>query len=945
MITRKQTVKKYTVTAGVLTYNIPFPIYESGDVLAVWSADENGLDEYTLTLGSDYGVTINSAGDGGTVTLKPDRVPIGATLAIVSNIPETQELDLSHTAEVDTESTEKELDRQVQMIQQLSDKIARCIKVNITDSRTPDDYMRDFWEAVAAVLKALGIVEDAHEYVQKFVAGIPILKPNLSEVENSGVDGLFWVPGFGDCGDRGDDISNRVVVADGTRKPRPLGERFADIVNVKDFGAVGDFDPVTKTGTDNQAAIQSAIEFCAAHGKKLRITSGLYGVWNNGATRTIDKTSSVYNGMKSGGLDLCDGSVIEWDDDAWLIQMFPTATGSFLANSNTGIFHPDSADYKSSNITLIQPQIDGSYLELWNTSYADLDSEYCNENAIAFTAHSKELDASRNPARNIKIEGGHIRGYLAMRRGTGGKGIALEEGVENFLCCNTIIEDCTFATSVIYRQSSPIYPAYARSIVFDGIEARRCGEAFFCLGRGYDGEILDEVSVNPADASIIWKGSAWCCGHHPDFFDASVNKKEKRKCAPVVLAGCANVDVEITANNPNGFPSTAFPAGGTRFPSSYPSEELGFNWEFYGTGLSGDVGAVVAGWGKNCTIKAIAHGNFDSAWQIAQPYTIAFDEIHGGAFDANQLNFDIALDSCSTCVNNNIDPSSSITGIFKFTCPNISNDILLTPHIDYFKNCFFVVRMVKNDEWIEFFGTPKKISLDSYPWKYAGLSKSLTQDMAMRSLYAQNLYVRSLHPNSVEENTALNVNMEITSHRIKPFSDDTYNIGEASLRWDNIFATSGIINTSDKREKQDIDALSEAILKAWGNIQFRQFLFCNAVKEKGDAARVHVGIIAQQIVEAFASEGLDATHYGLLCYDEWPDEYENVTVVDVEATYDKDGNKLTPEQTHEERRLVRASGNRYGIRYSEALCLEAAYQRRELERLKARIESLELQVR
>ena len=57
------------------------------------------------------------------------------------------------------------------------------------------------------------------------------------------------------------------VVATGTTEPRPLKDRFADIVNVKDFGAVGDFDPVTKTGTDNQAAIQSAIEFCAAHGK------------------------------------------------------------------------------------------------------------------------------------------------------------------------------------------------------------------------------------------------------------------------------------------------------------------------------------------------------------------------------------------------------------------------------------------------------------------------------------------------------------------------------------------------------------------------------------------------------------------------------------------------------------------------------------------------------
>ena len=50
---------------------------------------------------------------------------------------------------------------------------------------------------------------------------------------------------------------------------------------------------------------------------------------------------------------------------------------------------------------------------------------------------------------------------------------------------------------------------------------------------------------------------------------------------------------------------------------------------------------------------------------------------------------------------------------------------------------------------------------------------------------------------------------------------------------------------------------------------------------------------------------------------------------------------LTSEQTHEERRLVRASGNRYGIRYSEALCLEAAYQRRRAERIEARLAALE----
>ena len=46
----------------------------------------------------------------------------------------------------------------------------------------------------------------------------------------------------------------------------------------------------------------------------------------------------------------------------------------------------------------------------------------------------------------------------------------------------------------------------------------------------------------------------------------------------------------------------------------------------------------------------------------------------------------------------------------------------------------------------------------------------------------------------------------------------------------------------------------------------------------------------------------------------------------------------------DEKRLVTAAGDRYGIRYSEALCLEAAYQRRRADRLEARTEILEKRV-
>lgn len=65
----------------------------------------------------------------------------------MSNIPETQELDLSHTAEVDTESLERELDRQVQMIQQHRSELDLCIKLNVTDNRTPEEVADELFEA------------------------------------------------------------------------------------------------------------------------------------------------------------------------------------------------------------------------------------------------------------------------------------------------------------------------------------------------------------------------------------------------------------------------------------------------------------------------------------------------------------------------------------------------------------------------------------------------------------------------------------------------------------------------------------------------------------------------------------------------------------------------------------------------------------------------------
>lgn len=168
----------------------------------------------------------------------------------------------------------------------------------------------------------------------------------------------------------------------------------------------------------------------------------------------------------------------------------------------------------------------------------------------------------------------------------------------------------------------------------------------------------------------------------------------------------------------------------------------------------------------------------------------------------------------------------------------------------------------------------------------------------------------------------------------RPVQDGDVSLGSASGKWSNVYASTGSINTSDERAKQNIVEPEESLMSAWSKVNFKVFQFKDAVEKKGADARLHVGVIAQQVIEAFASEGLDATRYGLLCYDKWDDEYEDVEVVDAPEIVAEDGT-VTHAQTHIERRLVTPAGDRYGIRYEEALALEAAYQRWRMDKLEA----------
>ena len=105
-------------------------------------------------------------------------------------------------------------------------------------------------------------------------------------------------------------------------------------------------------------------------------------------------------------------------------------------------------------------------------------------------------------------------------------------------------------------------------------------------------------------------------------------------------------------------------------------------------------------------------------------------------------------------------------------------------------------------------------------------------------------------------------------------SDNTIDIGGAAARFDDIYATNGTIQTSDANEKQDIEELTDAeqrvAVAAKGLL--RKYRWKSSVEEKGDDARIHFGIIAQDLQAAFEAEGLDAGRYAMFINSEWTDE-------------------------------------------------------------------------
>jgi len=202
-------------------------------------------------------------------------------------------------------------------------------------------------------------------------------------------------------------------------------------------------------------------------------------------------------------------------------------------------------------------------------------------------------------------------------------------------------------------------------------------------------------------------------------------------------------------------------------------------------------------------------------------------------------------------------------------------------------------------------------------------------------------------------------------------TDNTRDIGQSGYRWDDIYATNGTIQTSDFNEKQDIVSLTATEMLVGKRISalFKTFRWKDSVADKGDNARTHTGVIAQDVQAAFTAEGLDAGDYALFISTTWWEHDVDVPAVEAveavdavtETTTDEDGNEVVTViteaveaveakdaytrtdtyDTEDEAPEGATSKTRLGIRYPELLSFVAAYNEQRFVSIEARLTALE----
>ena len=773
---------RYVWDGSQINFPISFPFLDNNHI-QVWYAQPGQPDTDAVILGKEN-YTITGAGNpAGGVLTRTTGWAVGATIAIVRNVPITQLHQYTQYDNFPAESHEDALAKLTMICQQLDEICSRAITVPITSEKTPQEY----WQYI-------------HEQNQ-------IALEAIFHARDQVLDGLTFA---------GNTTGATMVVADGTTTPRSISDRFADIINIKDFGAKG--DGVTDD-TEAWESWQAALE----NGGIGYIPSGQYRV--NGIIR------SIVQGCFGNGVDhVMDASVYQGDGSSGMRE-------SAFAN-HMGTIGPLLQQYRE----YVGKESWGPMVDLSFESICDGNFDWMQYGSGAYGIQVRGSAKGTGNSHPVCV-----RGFMQNKLDGDGDAVAIwgrcqkedpADGINN--------SDTCAIHSAVYNDSR-------------GSGLIMASEHWAIVGEGNGG--TEQTNGTPAGATI--------CQHVKAF-----SSKGMAHAGILISGGMANypygmwnaIQISRGAFMRNG--SMDGIPGTTAFKCDSWFHDLGYP----------DIGWHV-GYCPN-HIKTVG----------AYPFNITGDSLR---------------------IKNNTDGGNASVIINKTSGAGTAGIVLQ------------VDGTAQSDIYVEK-GNPN------------------TFYRARQSASSHHLFF------CTDASGTLSNALSVGTVAVNPGTDGTIASGWSNKRWSQVYAATSTISTSDERLKEGIRAIDEAVFKAWGKVEFKQFLFKDAVAKKGSAARIHIGLIAQQVVAAFASEGLDAMRYGIVCYDKW-DAQEAITerfkVVTKEETHNEDGSVKEPEEFHYEERILtpaKEAGDCYSIRYEEALALECAYQRWLGERRDARISALEL---
>ncbi len=240
-----------------------------------------------------------------------------------------------------------------------------------------------------------------------------------------------------------------------------------------------------------------------------------------------------------------------------------------------------------------------------------------NSNLLGFArgaSHVRVTDCVARRMRSGGLGGG----------GTGGGAFGIEQGGNDIEFNGCVAEDCYRGFRVAGltgdHPDDGMASRQAVGIRLINFTARRCDAGFFAHTIGDD--TSDSISDLSVMGCIVENPVFEDCGHAAwrqfVFADGSILPQ---KSGVIVLAGALNVHfrgvitVRFSAAYPNSFTDwlgrTGWPASGTNFIGSDAN------------GVTPYVGAVIWGWGRNCTFESIQiDGNVDALWYCGRAVSL-----------------------------------------------------------------------------------------------------------------------------------------------------------------------------------------------------------------------------------------------------------------------------------------------------------------------------------